>query len=48
MSGNMPEAQVRYDSRMLKKWLDLLEDFPSLSGLGAPRLCAAVYYPIAR
>ena len=47
MSGNMPEAQVRYDSRMLKKWLDLLEDFPSLSGLGAPRLCAAVYYPIA-
>lgn len=47
MSENKPEARVRYDSRMLKKWLGLLEDFPSLSRLGAPRLCTTVYYPIA-
>lgn len=47
MSENTSKTPVRYDSRMLKKWLDLLEDFPFLSQLGAPRLCAAVYYPIA-
>lgn len=43
----MAEERVRYESGMLKKWLNILQDMPALAKLGTPVLCATVYYPIA-
>lgn len=43
----MAETGVLYESGMLKKWLNILQDIPALTQLGAPTLCATVYYPIA-
>lgn len=43
----MTEARPMYESGMLKKWLNILQDTPELAALGTPTLCATVYYPIA-
>jgi len=43
----MAEPNVIYASGTLKKWLEILEDMPTLAQLGPFQLCSTVYYPIA-